>query len=461
MGRLLTPKDAHIIVGEWARMLTGQTNIDVSDTSSFLSAGEIVQSVEVEKQFNTFSILMGKVYWASRKYNAVLNKMDSISTGEFTHRFMKVSHYSLDPVASGWFNTDLFINQKDGFTNGQNKDSNGDPQSTKSMWEQTERPFKVFNYGGSDTYQFAVTQYEQDIKYALRSEAEFIKYLENKMTEHNNDLETQREAWDRIVMCSKVAQTYAMSSVMPGSVKNLTTLFNTKFGTNYTSAELRSVYLKEFLAFMVAEIKADSDYLEERSVNYHWSVPITFRGKTHHILRHTPKSDQYMYLYSRLFRDAEALVLPEIFHDGYLTLENYQNVTYWQSNVNEASRSKIKIAPPVIDTDTTHKSTYGTQIKGSNVELDYVVGMLCDRDGMLTDFQIERAETTVLEARKGFRNTWLTVAKNGIIDPTENTIIYIMDDSGLTPTPTPTVTTPNITKGSVTFQNGDTINIGE
>lgn len=454
MARLLTPKDAHVIVGEWARMVTGQNNITVSDTSSFLSAGEVIQSVTVEKQFNTFSILMGKVNWASRKYNAVLNKMDSISTGEFTHRFMKVSHYSLDPVESGWFNTDLFINQRDGFTNGQNKDANGDPQSTKSMWEQTERPFKVFNYGGSDTYQFAVTQYEQDIKYALRSETEFIKYLENKMTEHNNDLETQREAWDRIVMCSKVAQTYAMSSVMPGSVKNLTTLFNNRFGTNYTSSELRSVYLKEFLAFMVAQIKADSDYLEERSVNYHWSVPITFRGKTHHILRHTPKSDQYMYLYSRLFRDAEALVLPEIFHDGYLKLENYQNVTYWQSNKDEASRSKIKIAPPIIDTDTS-SATYGTQIKGNNVELDYVVGMLCDRDGMLTDFQIERAETTVLEARKGYRNTWLTVAKNGIIDPTENTIIYIMDDSDVTPTPSPTPTAAILNTDNITYQNGD------
>lgn len=454
MARLLTPKDAHVIVGEWARMLTGQNNITVSDTSSFLSAGEIIQSSAVEKQFNTFSILMGRVYWASRKYNAVLNKMDSISTGEFTHRFLKVSHYSLDPVASGWFNTDLFTNQADGFTNGQNKDGNGNSQSTKSMWEQTERPFKVFNYGGSDTYQFSVTQYEQDIKQALRNEAEFIKYLENKMTEHNNDLETQREAWDRMVMCSKVAQTYDMSSVMPGSVKNLTTLYNAKFGTNYTSAQLRTVYLKDFLAFMVAEIKADTDYLEERSVNYHWSAPITWRGKTHSVLRHTPKSDQYMYLYSRLFRDAEAMVLPEIFHDGYLKLENYQNVTYWQSNKDEASRPKIKIAPPIIDTDTS-SPTYGTQIKGADVELDYVVGMLTDRDGMLTDFQIERAETTPLEARKGYRNTWLTVAKNGIVDPTENTIIYIMDDSGLTPTPSPTPTSAMLNTDNVTFQGGN------
>lgn len=441
MAKVLTPKDAHVIMGEWCRSLTAQASIKVLDTSSFISAGELVMSNPIENVFNTFNILMGRVYWATRRYNAVLNKMDAISTGEFTHRFMKVSYYSLDPQASGWFNTDVFTNLADGFTNGQNVDGNGDAQSTKSMWEQNQRPFKVFNFGGSDVWDFSVTMYEQGLKQALRSESEFIAFIDNYMNEHANDLETQREAWDRMVLCSKIAQTYDMSSVMPGSVKNLTYLFNQKFSTNYTSAQLRTTYLKEFLEFMVAEIKADQGYLKERSANYHYSVPITYRSKTHNILRHTPLEDQYVYLYSRLFKDAEAMVLPEIFHDDDLRLSNYQEVTYWQNNSDEASRSKIKIDPPVIDTDTTHTSTYGTQIKGSEVSLDYVVGMITDRDGMLTDFQIERAETTPLEARKGYRNTWLHIAKNAIIDPTENTIIYYMADPAPEPTPTPTAGT--------------------
>lgn len=441
MSKVLTPKDAHVIMGEWCRSLTAQASIKVLDTSSFISAGELVMSNPIENVFNTFNILMGRIYWATRRYNAVLNKMDAISTGEFTHRFMKTSYYSLDPQASGWFNTDVFTNLADGFTNGQNVDGNGNAQSTKSMWEQNQRPFKVFNFGGSDVWDFSVTMYEQSLKQALRNESEFIAFIDNYMTEHANDLETQREAWDRMVLCSKVAQTYDMSSVMPGSVKNLTYLFNQKFSTNYTSAQLRTTYLKEFLEFMVAEIKADQGYLTERSANFHWSVPITYRSKTHNILRHTPREDQYIYLYSRLFKDAEAMVLPEIFHDDDLRMTNYQEVTYWQNNSDEASRSKIKIEPPVIDTDTTHTSTYGTQIKGSEVSLDYVVGMITDRDGMLTDFQVERADTTSLEARKGYRNTWLHIAKNAIIDPTENTIIYFMADPAPEPTPTPTAGT--------------------
>lgn len=428
MAKILTPKDAHVIMGELCRMVTAQSTISVVDTSSFVSAGEMVMSNPIENVYNNFNILMGRVYWASRRYNARLNKMDSINTGEFTHRFNKTSFYSLDPVASGWFNTDLYTNLADGYTNGQNKNAEDVAQSTKSMWEQTQRPFKTFNFGGSDVWDFPVTMYENQFKQALRSEAEFIAFIEAYMVEHGNDLETQREAWDRMVMLNKIGQTYAMSSVMPGSVKDLTALYNAKYNTNYTGTELRTVYFKSFLEFMVAEINADRGYLAERSANFHYSVPITFRGQTHKILRHTPIADQYVYLYSRLFKDAEAQVLPEIFHDEALRLSNYQEVTYWQSNEDNDARSKVQVNPAIIDTDTD-SATFGTQIAGGEVSLDYVVGFITDRDGMLTDFQIERAETTPLEARKGYRNTWLHIAKNAICDPTENCILYIMSEN--------------------------------
>lgn len=427
MARQLTPHDAHVLMGELVRLITGQESIKVVDTSSFVSAGEMVMSNAIENVYNNFNILMGRLYWAVRRYNANLNKMDSISTGEFTHRLAKTSFYSLDPVASGWFNTDLYTNLADGFTNGQNKDDNDDPQSTKSMWEQNQRPFKTFNFGGSDVYDMPVTMYERQFAQALRNEQEFLRFVEAYLVEHGNDLESQREAWNRMIMLNKIGQTYAMRSVLPGSVKNLTALYNAKYGTSYTSAQLRTTYLQPFLAFMVAEINADRLYLTERSANYHYSAPITYRGKTHKILRHTPEADQYVYLYSRLFKDAEALVLPEIFHDEKLELSNYQEVTYWQSNENEASRSKVMVNPAIIDT-TENSPTYGTQIAGGNVSLDYVVGMITDRDGMLTDFQVERAETTPLEARKGYRVTWLHIAKNAICDPTENCILYIMAD---------------------------------
>lgn len=459
MAKTLTPKDAHVIMGALVRQATGQENLEVKSTNDFISAGEMVLATGMENVFNSINILMGRIIIASRPYQALLTLMDALETGEFTHRFEKISFYSTDPLPSGNFNTDLFTNLADGFTAGQNKDSNDNPRSTKSQWEQNQRPSVCFNFSSMDTWQTCVTLYEDQVQSAFRNEEEFNRFIAGYIREHENDFESQREAFNRMIMLNKVAQVYDMSDSMPGSVVNLTKAFNDRFGTSYTSAELRSTYLKEFLEFFVAEFKATSGYLRERSARYHWSAPKTFRGKTCHILRHTPYEYQRVYLYDRLYKDAEALVMPEIFNDEYLDLDTqYQAVSYWQSNYSDAVRPSIDVKPAIIDTDPTHTSTYGTQIEGDEVKLDYVVGMICDVDAMLTDFQIETARTTNVEARKGYRNTWLTISKGGICDPSENTVIFIMKDPdsptpGPTPTSAPVPTSANI-NGNVTIQNG-------
>lgn len=448
MAKALTPKDAHVIMGALVRQATGQSNIEVQSTNDFISAGEKVLATGMENVFNSINILMGRIIVASRPYQALLTLMDALETGEFTHRFEKISFYSLDPMASGNFNTDLYTNLADGFTAGQNKDGNGDAQSTKSQWEQVQRPSAVFNFGGSDVWDLCITLYEDQVQQAFRSEDEFNRFIAGYIREHENDYESQREAFNRMILLNKVGQVYDMSSDMPGSVINLTKAFNDKFGTSYTSAQLRTTYLKEFLEFFVAEFKAQSGYMRERSAKYHWSVPITYRGKTHHILRHTPYNYQRVYLYDRLYKDAEALVMPEIFNDEYLDLNTqYQPVSYWQSNYSDEVRPKVDIKPAIVNTTT------GVQTEGSEVQLDYVVGLITDVDSMLTDFQIETARTTPVEARKGYRNTWLHIAKNGICDPTENSILFIMKDPDPTPGPTPTAV--NLDAGATaTIQNG-------
>ena len=428
MAKTLTPKDAHVIMGALVRQATGQDAISVQNTSDFISAGEMVLATGMENVFNSINILMGRIIIASRPYKALLTLMDALETGQFTHRFEKISFYSTDPLASGNFNTDLFTNLADGFTAGQNPDSNGVPQSTKSQWEQNQRPSKTFSFGGSDVWDTCITLYEDQVQQAFRNEDEFNRFIAGYIREHENDFESQREAFNRMIMLNKIAQVYDMSSYMPGSVVNLTAAFNAKFGTSYTSAQLRTTYLKEFLEFFVSTFKIESGRMRERSANYHWSVPMTYRGQTAHILRHTPYENQRVYLYEPLFKEAEAMVMPEIFNDEYLDIDTqYQAISYWQANDTDADRSKVSVTPAIVDADTS-SATYGTQIAGTSVALDYVVGMIVDDDAMLTDFQIETARTTPVEARKGYRNTWLHVAKNGICDPTENTILFYMAD---------------------------------
>lgn len=423
MARVFTPQDMHVLMTLLVREATGQEDFKKVDASNFVSAGETTLATGFENVYNTIGLVYGRLIIASRGYKAQLKLMDSISTEEYTHLIRKISFYSKGAKPSGNFNTDLFTNLADGFTNGQNKDANDNPQSTKSQWEQNQTPSVQVTFGGSDVWDNCITLYEDQVGQAFRSEEELARFTEGYLQEHANDYESQREAWNRLGLLNKIGQTFDMANVMKGSAINLTAEFNAKFGTNYTSAQLRTTYLKEFAQWFVAFFKTHLRYMSERSTAYHWSMPKTINGVVHHILRHTSLENAHVYMYSPLWADVESLVLPEIFNDEYLDLDTqYQPVTYWQSNTTDADRPKVDVEPAVVNTTT------GVQEKGAEVKLDYVVGLITDRDGLVTDMQIKTTRTTPVEARKGYRNIWQHIAKNLICDPTEKTILFYMAD---------------------------------
>ena len=417
MARTLTPQDAHVIMGELVKQATGQKVLTSVDSSNFVSVGEKVLATGTENVINSLSVVLGRTFMAVRPYNAKLKIINTLNSAMFTNRIRKISVYNKLPKADGYFNTDLFTNLKNGYTNGQN--TQADPKSTKSQWEQNQPIVSERNFCGTSVWDDCLTIYENQLKIAFQNEEEFTRFMNGIMTEKMNDIEMQKEAFNRLCMLNEICMVYDMSANMKGSVVNLTKEFNTKYGTTHTSEELRTTYLKDFLAFMVSTIKNTSDFMTEKSVNYHWTDDKTVDGETYVLTRQTPKDRQKLLMYQPLFTEATAMVLPEIFNDKYLKIENYEGVNYWQSIETKAS---VKGTPAIVDTTT------GAQKAGTAVELDYVVGLLYDTDAMMIDYQLERSASTPVEARKGYRNIWWTFAKNIINDPTENAVLFIMKD---------------------------------
>ena len=426
MARTLTPLDGCAIMTELVREATGQKTATVVDLNTFVSAGETVWATGKENVFNALGIVMGKMLVATRPYKAKLALINALNTGCYTSRLRKISFYAKDPEKSGYFNTDQFTNLADGFTNGQNE-SGGTPQSAKSMWEQHQAMPLEMNFAGSTVWDDCLTMYEEQIQSALRDPMELAQFVAGMLEEHANDVESQKETFNRIALLSKIGACYLYDEGSGWSKNqsiNLTKAFNDRFGTSYTSAQLRSTYLKDFLAFMVAEIRKHSDYMTERTSKYHLPMSKTVNGVSYSILRHTPYNKQRLFLFEPLFREAEALVLPEIFRPEYLDInKQYEGVTYWQENgATDDARAAVKVRVPFLNTST------GVQESSGNIELPYVVGILFDEEAVMVDYQLERALTTPLEARKGYRNTWLHFAKNAINDPTENAVIFYMAD---------------------------------
>ena len=74
-------------------------------------------------------------------------------------------------------------------------------------------------------------------------------------------------------------------------------------------------------------------------------------------------------------------------------------------------------------------NTTGLQTVSQEINIPYVVGMLYDKDAIMTHFYLESSAVTPLEARKRFYNTWWTFARNSINDATENMILFTMEDT--------------------------------
>lgn len=423
MPRVLTPQDVHSLMNLLVKEATGQdATIQVVDASSFVSAGEQILATGTENVLNSLSLVLGRTFMAVRPYKAKLAIINALNTDLYTSRMRKISFYSREALASGDFNTQLYTNLAQGFDNGENGTDavTGNPVSTKSMWVQNPAVPLEVNFAGQSVWEDSTTVYEYQLKTAFRSEDDFAQFVSGIMTEKGNDIESQKEAFNRMAILNHIAAIYATEGTLAtGRVINLTKAFNDRFGTAYTSAQLRSTYLKDFLAFFVSTFKLTSRMMTYRSAKYHWSPAKTVGGVSYTLLRHTPYDRQRVMLYEPLFTEAEALVLPEIFRPNYLDIDTqYEGIDYWQ-NIND---------PSAIDVVPAIPTASGAQTVGSEVELPYVVGMIYDADALMIDYQLERSYSTPLEARKAYRNIWWSFSKNAISDLTENAVIFVMED---------------------------------
>ena len=420
MARTLTQTDIHALINAVVKEATGQeTTLQQVDLHDFASVGETLLASGTENVLNALSLVLGRTFMAVRPYDAKLALINSLNTDAYSHRLRKISFYSKDAQASGDWNTQLFTNLADGFTNGQNEA--GTPpvaQSTKSMWEQNQAMPVEFNFGGSSVWEDSITIYEDQLKQAFRSADDFGSFVSGIMTEKGNDIESQKEAFNRMTLLNHIAGIYDLNQT--GSVVNLTAAYNAEFVTSYTTAQLLSTYLKDFMEFFTAKIKIDSRSLTHRSALRHWSVPKTVGADTYHILRHTPRDRQRLFLYNPIMMKAQSYVFPEIFNPEYLQIGNYEGVDFWQ---NEASGSAIDIIPAIPNTSNPTAQTTGAEVK-----LDVVVGLLFDEDAMMVDYQLERSGSTPLEIRKNYRNLWWSYSKNALNDFSENSILYYMAD---------------------------------
>ena len=423
MARTLTPVDACAIVQAMVEEMTGQSaTVTAVDSSNFVSVGESILRSGVENTLDTLALVLGRTFMAVRPYKAKLAILNSLNSGLYTNRMRKISFYSRPAQNSGAFNTvdganqTLYTNLAMGCDNGTNGGA-----SLPTMWEQNAPVPLEFNFGGRSVWDDSTTIYKDQLQVAFRSPEDFAAFANGIMVEKGNDIESQKEAFNRITLLNYMAGIYDLNSVN-GAAIDMTAAYNADRALSpaVTTAQILSTpaILTDFVEFFVETVKILSDQLTHRSIKYHWSPSKTIGGTTYELLRHTPTDKQKLIMYKPFWIKAEATVMPAIFNPEYLKVENFEGVDYWQ---NENVPMAIDITPAIPDT-----SDPTSQIAGSQVQLDNVLGVLYDEDAIMIDYQLDDSTATPVEARKRYYNIWWHFAKNAINDFTENGILLYM-----------------------------------
>lgn len=407
MANTTLPVDIHAVVNSLIAQAGGGA-LAATDTSSMITVAQAAQIYGQETLLNALSLQVGRTLIAIRPYEAddLGVEVDNMAYGQISR---KISYYANDFEAEQSWNT---ATSGAGYTL-------KDGESVDHYKIKKQYPLEM-QFGGNKVLQKHITRWLYQLDVAFRSNEDLARFIAGLSIENQNEIAKMKEARNRAILLNFIGGLYNIGTAR--SKVNLTKEYNTKHGTSYTSEQLRTTYLKEFLAFLVSHIQYDSDLMAKDTELFHLTPAKTDDlGNTLHLYRHTPKDEQRLCLLAPLLYDAEANVLSQVFHDGYLKLDNYRRIVYWQS-AESGKEGNINVTPNQLNVAD------GTTITGAAVTTPYIVGIMYDRAALMSTYHLDRTITTPDNAGGAYVNTYYHWANDYTNDFTENAILYYMED---------------------------------
>lgn len=387
--------------------MQGNANIKVTDTSTFVEAGQLLASVGYEKTLDAITQVFAKDIFSIRKYTGKLDiiRRDEREWGAIIRKITPL-YKTLEQSYDN--NTDI----ASPLTNGQSVD-----EFVINKPEVLELVFTT-----TKVIEKSITNFTQDqLNVAFSSETNFVAFLGMIMTSFENELEKDFETMRRAAVMNMIGGCYTIGGKM---AVDLVAEFNKVYvpvgGTPYTREQLLTTFFENFVKFVVAKINKDSNMLTEYSSLYHQNL-------TNYapIERHTPKEMQRMIVYEPYMIDAKMNVLSSIFNPEMLNIGAYEKVNFWQDIQHGA---EVNVTPSYLDVD-------GEAKKGNAVKLDYVLGVLYDEEAIGWVNIFESTDTTHMNKRGKYYNTFYHAQMSSFNDSTENAIMYYLGAGGAEPEP--------------------------
>ena len=390
-------EDVRVLLNDLHTQVTGQAGITPTSTADFISMAQATLAAGTDKVWNALQVQLSKTLFSVRPYERKFKGLLADDT-RWGGIIQKVSYVDSDLTEA-----EKVYHPVDG--------------QSVDHWIQKKGDILVTRYTGSDAFQDWITVYDQALRDAFLSESQLGAFYAGKMQELSNKWEQYIETLNRTALDNFMAAKYAAMTNFPDGVVHLVSEYNTLTGlTGNNALTAQTVYqpanIRGFFQFVRARINTLGRRMTNRSSLYQ----INITGKE--INRHTPYRNQKIYLSSDALDQINVMVNTNTYHDEPLAYADVEGVDFWQAIENP---DQISITPAIIDPATGLAGTGAPQV------INNIFGVMFDEDAVVTNMKDYRLESTPLNARGLYRNTWLTCNAQFCNDVTEKGIVLLLD----------------------------------
>lgn len=337
----MTTEQAYTLINAIHEQVTGQTDIQATDLTSFVSVAQATLRCGYDEVMGAISQVLSRTIIAVRPYSRKFR--------------------GLEYTAERWG----AIVRKINFIEGDAEEDNSYNLTDGNSIDQyvIDKP-KVLetHYYGQNVFKDKYTVFTRQLDVAFSNPAEFAAFMSGVATHMSNMWEQWLENLSRSTLLNFMA-----GKVNNGDVIYLLDEYNTLTGLSLTDETVRlPANYPAFMKWAYARVAEVSRLMEERSGIY--QTAITDKP----IMRHTPKEDQVLYMSAKFLESMKAEVQSGAYNDSFLNYSDNESVSYWQAI---ESGSAMNVTPVQL-------TAAGEFETGAAVNLDNVIGVIFDRDAV-------------------------------------------------------------------------------
>lgn len=391
MANTLTIDQVSTVLNAIVAQATGNAAIAAADTKDFVTVAQTGLLAGYDPLIGAISQVLSRTIFSVRPYTRKFKSLeaDSITYGNHVRKLN---------IADKAAQNDGRLPLTDGVAVDQQ-------QVSKPTILQT-------NFYGAQTYERQYTIFKDQLDTAFSSPEEFARFISMVVQNVSDMIEQDHEQFARLTVANYIGGVIAGPNAA-NQVVHLLTEYNTATGLSLTATTvLQPANYPGFIKWAFARIAALSALLTERSEVFHTNVT----GKP--IQRHTPESEQRVYLYAPSKFGIESRVLADTYHDNYLSMAQHEAVNFWQAI---KTPDTINVKPTFMKADGTLQTPTNAVVQAN------VFGVIFDREAMGYTTVNQWSSPAPFNAKGGYTNVFFHFTDRHWNDFTENGIVLLMD----------------------------------